>query len=355
MGFEEKYLIEEEKATFLLSAVVDPQEAVYLLPGIPNDNITLIVGDGGVGKGFFSCHLAAAVSAGRYCLLDPENDRKDFTPGRVVYLNAEDSFSRVTKQRLTGAGADHEKVVTFDERLPVPTLEDVITCIKQYRPKMVIIDPLQSFVPAGVQMERRNVMRKTLQPLQQIAAEYAVAVVIVMHTNKRANAYGRNRVADSADMWDIARSVFIMGEVGDEDGQVYISHEKNSYGPRLVTHLAKIGDVGRGVAMYYTGETEKRDKDFILERDKHPGGRPAKDREAAEDFIISALEKAGGKMEGKALLYLTRQNDISDRTFERARSALIKDETIIMRSEGFGQNYTTFYSLGPYKNLAIPL
>ena len=42
-------------------ADVTPREQPFLLPGIPENNITLFVSDGGTGKGFLSCHLAAAI------------------------------------------------------------------------------------------------------------------------------------------------------------------------------------------------------------------------------------------------------------------------------------------------------
>ncbi|MFR5991320.1 MAG: hypothetical protein ACLUGP_13515 [Faecalibacterium prausnitzii] len=48
-----------------------------------------------------------------------------------------------------------------------------------------------------------------------------------MHTNKRANVSGRARLADSSDIWDIARSVLMMGRDKNSE-KLYLSHEKSS-------------------------------------------------------------------------------------------------------------------------------
>ncbi len=336
----------EEKSAFLLMAAIEPQKASFLVPGIPSDNITLIVGDGGIGKGFLACHLAAAVSTGGYCIFDDtEAHIPERQPGFVLYLNAEDSFSRITFSRLISAGADRLRIVTANEDKPVPTVDDIIKTIGQYPTRLAIIDPLQSFIPEGAAMERRNVMRKIMQPLQRASAANNCAIVVIMHTNKRAGAYGRNRVADSADMWDIARSVFILGEVGDEQKTKYISHEKSSYGERLPTQLFRIEESNHGVKVIRCGETTKSDRDFVLERDKHPGGRPAVYRDEAQNFILDMLARAGGSMDGKQLALIAEQNDIKKRTFERARAALNEDGRIEIIHTGHGKDFAAIYKL----------
>ena len=58
-----------------------------------------------------------------------------------------------------------------------------------------------------MQMGQRNAMRACLSPLIGIGEEFGVTSLIVVHTNKKQGVFGRNRIADSADVWDIARSV----------------------------------------------------------------------------------------------------------------------------------------------------
>lgn len=333
---------QEDHSAFLLSACIEEKEASFLLPGIPSDNITLLVGDGGVGKGLMSCHLAAAITTGRYCCLDSVQDHiPEREAARVILINAEDSFSRVVKQRLTDAQADHSRIITADEDKPVPTIEEVIEAIKAYRPRLAILDPLQSFVPEGAAMERRNVMRKFMQPLQQTAAAYECAILIVMHTNKRTGASGRYRVADSADLWDIARSVFIMGAVNDEENTVYISHEKSNYGKPLKTQLCRIDEAG----LYWVGETSKKDHDFVQERDRHSGGRPATQRAEAVQIIIDEIKRKDGVMSNKDLTMIAEQNDISAKTLRNARTELVNSGQLTVEHSGQGKDHKTLYKL----------
>lgn len=312
------------KPMWMSSEDIAPCKASFLTDGIPDDNITLLVGDGGVGKGFLSCHLAAAVTTGSKTVFDDEPVERD--PGNVILLNAEDSYSRQITHRLTNAGADHSRIITFNELAPLPQIPEIVEAIAFYQPKLLIMDPLQSFVPDRAAMERRNVMRKIMEPLQKVAAQYKCAVLVVMHTNKRVGAYGRNRVADSADIWDIARSVFIMGDTYDGEYTKYISHEKSSYAMPIPTKLCRIDMKG----LHKVGETDKKDRDYIVERDKHAGGRPPAKREEAEQIIIDALDKAGGAMMVRELETVAAQNDIRDKTFRNAKANLKKTGLLIL-------------------------
>ena len=336
----------ESKQLLVKAGSIEPKTAHFLRSGIPDNNITVIAGDGGVGKSLLECELAAAVSTGRICVLDPEvNDYETATrynSGKVLLFNMEDSFAHVVSRRLSEAGADMEQILTVNPDAEVLiSIEDILSATRSERPKLVIIDPLQAFVPKGVQMERRNDMRRFLAPVQKCAEECTTAFLIVMHTNKRFGASGRDRLADSADMWDIARSVFIMGNTHDENRTRYISHEKCSYCQPINTTLCQIDSHG----LYRVGETDKTDYDFVRERDKHRGGRPPAQRDEAKEIIQIALKQNKGRMDCKTLDSVRKQNDIAKNTYESARKEL-QDMGVIRRgSSGHGRTYQTFYEL----------
>lgn len=86
-------------------------------------------------------------------------------------------------------------------------------------------------------------MRNCLNPLIGLGEEYGTTFLIVVHTNKRQGVYGRNRIADSADVWDIARSVLITGAA--KDNMRYLSHEKSNYGEPGRTVLYTITESNR--------------------------------------------------------------------------------------------------------------
>ena len=328
------------------AGTIEPKTARFLRSGIPDNNITVIAGDGGVGKSLFECELAAAISTGRSCVLDPDPksyaEATNYEPGRVLLFNMEDSFAHIVSKRLTDAGADMDMILTVNPDADLLlSIEDIIKLTREYEPKLVIIDPLQAFVPKGIAMERRNDMRRLLAPVQMCADEYNTAFLIVMHTNKRFGASDRMRLADSADMWDISRSVFIMGNSHDESKTRYISHEKSSYGKPIQTVLCSIDSHG----LYKVGETSKKDYDFVHERDKHSGGRPPAQKEEAKEVILITLKQNGGQMDCKSLDAVRKQNDIARNTYEVARKELCEEGYIRKGSTGKGKTYQTYYSL----------
>ena len=329
------------KAKWVTSSDIIPQEPSYLFNGVPDDNLWLLVGDGGVGKSLLECHLAAAVTTGRPSIFDKGEVNRE--PSRVMLLNAEDSFSRVITHRLSDAGADHDLIISNDPDSDyIPKIDqDLIEAIEMYKPKLLILDPLQAFLRENAAMERRNVMRAILSPLQKVAESCKCSVCIVMHTNKRVGAYGRNRCADSADMWDIARAAFIMGDTYDGDKTKYISQEKNSYGAQIDTQLCRIDRYG----LYKVGTTDRKDRDYIHERDRHAGGRPSAKRDAAEQVIMDAIQKNGGSITGKQLSLIASQNDIADKTFRSAKESLTKSGLMMMQRSGRRENQVITYRL----------
>lgn len=64
-----------------------------------------------------------------------------------------------------------------------------------------------------------------------------------MHAKKNASSGGRDRLADSSDMFDVVRQVLMVGET-DEDGIKYVSSEKNNLTKRHKTILFEQGDHG---------------------------------------------------------------------------------------------------------------
>lgn len=153
------------------------------------------------------------------------------------------------------------------------------------------MDPLQSFLPSDVEMASRNQMRSALLPLRAIAAKQGCAVLIVMHSNKKQGVSGRARLADSSDIWDMARSVLMMGRAKN-DGKIYLSHEKNSYARPQQTVLLHIDDVEvegvKTARAVFDGYTDKKDADFIEERRV----RTAETRQDTRSAILNVLSES---------------------------------------------------------------
>src|SRR3989442_1331065 len=70
---------------------------------IPLEEVTIIQGDPGLGKGHIAADLVARFTTGRPMPGDAPTATK---PGRVLWLTTEDDPARVLKPRLIAAGAN---------------------------------------------------------------------------------------------------------------------------------------------------------------------------------------------------------------------------------------------------------
>lgn len=335
---------------------VPEEEAQWLVPGyIPQGQITLLAADGGVGKTSFWCQLLAALSTGRATLLEEVSPKWDSdslsekadTPAETLsakqdtphkerwgaFFSTEDSVRKKLKKKLRLAGAKMMNLITLESssaallelRLGSPELSDFI---HSYRPALCVLDPIQGFLPHGVNMAARNEIRECLAPLMALGEQVGTAFLLVCHTNKRAGAWGRTRLADSADLWDAARSVLMMGDAG--DGRRYLSQEKNNYGPLQPTRLYTFSDSGLLVP---AGLTQKRDKEFQLQA--QPPAAPK--REGCKAFLLQKLEENGGSLPAKELEELAREEGYTKTTVRHSKGELKDSGFLRFRQECVGR------------------
>ncbi len=322
----------------------------YLIPQrVPRGQITIIGGEGGSGKSLVVADMVAAVSAGRKCLLSEDVPFEIAEENRIVALfNAEDDLERVMKGRLKAAGAVEKNIFSlslaekaFSEiRFDNPKMEKMI---EDLRPSLMVFDPLQAFLDPAVNMAARNSMRAALAPLIGYGEKYGTSFVIVMHTNKMAGVYGRKRLADSSDMWDISRSVLMVGRAS--DGTRYISQEKNNFGQQAKTILFDIEEDGR---LKMTGTTDKRDCDFVTEAYKEMRDAPA--REGAEEMILSYLtEHKDEDVEIGVFDQAMMDAGVAKSTLRRAKESLKERGKIRLTPTGGGTARKWFISSTHYE------
>ncbi len=316
-----------------LIALTDVQErqAQWLVPGlIPAGQISVLGADGGTGKSSLWVDLAAAISQGRACVLDPPGTARP--AGKVLFLSGEDSVAVVLKGKLRSAGAAMERIFTVTgealNALKLGTAE-FSALVRQLEPALVVIDPLQSFLPPGVNMASRNEMRQALMSLIPLGEETGAATLIVCHTNKRKAAAGRDRLSDSSDLWDVARSVLMAGYTGNPRER-YCSNEKNSYAPQADTVLFRIDPQGLPTR---TGTTDKRDRDFVTATALRTNTQGQTRTEMCKTWIMDELEQ-GGSIRSLALDDLAAATGFSKKVLREAKRSLSRDKLIIPCKKG---------------------
>lgn len=267
-------------------------EAEWLVPGwIPKEQITIFASDGGVGKTTIDCNIIAAISSGGACILDPEDVQRE--PQKVLLLTSEDSISKKLKKKLRLMGANMDNVIAPD---PAEDSENAIRglkfgspflarSIRELKPALCVFDPVQGYVPPDINMGARNAMRDCMASLTALGEETGCTFIVVCHSNKRRGASGRERISDSSDLWDIARSVIMAGFTNDREIR-YLSNEKNNYAKLQETVLFSIDNNG---LPEHKGFSDKHDHDFICQALTAQGERKP---EEVNEKLLAALKDA---------------------------------------------------------------
>lgn len=198
-------------------ADVQPELAEWLWAGrIPLRHLTLLAGRPGIGKSFTTCHMAATVSTGRAWPDGPPCPRGD-----VLLISGEDDPATTIRPRLDAHGADLSRITLLQgvrastgeegatevlfELSDSGILEDAIMRLDQ--PKLVIIDPIGSYLGSKTDAYRDNEVRGILAPIAEIAKHLNVAVLVVAHNRKSGAASADDTVMGSRAFTGIARSV----------------------------------------------------------------------------------------------------------------------------------------------------
>lgn len=199
-------------------------------PYIPYGKITIIEGDPGEGKTTLVLKLAAALSRG---LPLPCNDDKEYEPIHIIYQTAEDGIEDTIKPRLEKAGADCSMIRVIDETDKELSMTDdrLEQAIIETGARLIILDPIQAYIGATVDMHRANEIRPVLKHLGIIAEKHNCAIILIGHMNKASGSKSTYRGLGSIDIQATARSVLLVARLRDKPNIRIMAHDKSSLAP----------------------------------------------------------------------------------------------------------------------------
>ena len=219
-----------ENLKIINMADVESKKVEFLwYPYIPLGKLTIIQGDPGEGKTTAVLQLIALLTKGEK-LPEDEQEREAIN---VIYQTAEDGLADTVKPRLEAAGADCSKVLVIDESEQGLCMSDerIEQAIKETGAKLVILDPIQAYLGANVDMHRANEIRPVMKRLGDIAEKYSCAIILIGHMNKASGSKSTYRGLGSIDFQATARSVLIVGRIKDDPTCRVIAHDKSSLAP----------------------------------------------------------------------------------------------------------------------------
>lgn len=199
-------------------------------PYIPIGKITLLQGDPGDGKSTMMMNIIAQITTG-----GKAPDGTAFgEPMRAIYQCSEDSAADTIKPRLMQSGADCSKIAFLDEeQLGSITLNDerLRDAIQLFRPSLLVIDPIQSYIGNDTDMQSVGKARKVMQRLGLWANTYNCAVVLIGHMNKSESQKNLYRGLGSIDIAATARSVLQVERDSSNEQIRNVIQIKNNIGP----------------------------------------------------------------------------------------------------------------------------
>lgn len=279
-------------------------------PYIPLGKITIIQGDPGEGKTTLALSIAAALTQGEKL----PNEAESKAPVNVIYQTAEDGLADTIKPRLEAVNADCARVLVIDESKEELSMTDerIEKAIQQTGAKLIILDPIQAYIGANVDMHRANEIRPVMSKLGRIAEEYGCAVVLIGHMNKAAGQKSSYRGLGSIDITAVARSVLIVGKMRDSPSKRIMTQAKSSLAPVGKSLLFEINE---NSALEWKGEVDITAEQFL----ENCGAELSK-LEIATEFLLEILKD--GKVSQKEIAAAASDYDFSARTLNEAKKNL---------------------------------
>lgn len=208
------------------SAIKMERDEFLWKPYIPKAKLSGSVGYPGAGKSFVALAVAASLSRGK----EPYSDRK-CEPVVTLYMSFEGDPETVILPRFTAMDGDPKRLFIVDgakgsDGKPCTfTLADVSAIektLRQHKVGLVILDPLQSFLGAKLDMHRANETRPIFDGLKHAAKRTGAAIHIIRHARKdNGGGRGVNAGLGSQDIAGALRSEFLVGTAHDEHVMIH--------------------------------------------------------------------------------------------------------------------------------------
>jgi predicted ATP-dependent serine protease len=234
----------------LMTEPLKPLE--WVLEGfIPKVGVSLLTGDGGIGKSWVALYLAQCVASGTNFLgIYP------VTQGKVLIIDEENHKtvirSRCEKLHLGTSTTNRDLEISFLENkgIYIDNNNDFVglsKAIKEFGPSLVIIDALVRVhtKDENSAMEMRDVFRRA----KRIADECNTSVLFTHHTPRAYQGRASSSVRGSTDIRNAVDSVLFVYKAGQHKA---IKHDKSRYGNEVEPFGFEIIDRNGGVGLELT-------------------------------------------------------------------------------------------------------
>lgn len=203
---------------------IKPQALRWLSKNrLVRDGLNIIASETGMGKSLIRNNIISAVTKENAAILD---DKSNHPAGDVILISAEDDLATVEAPRLLAANADTTRIFHIYHTMnsDVETTFDLFSDMALVREaahkmpelKLIVIDPINAFVSGNVKISADNEIRRVLNPMNDLAQELGICVLIISHLNKDVKSKIQNRIIGSVAYLNLCRTAWTLTRHPDE-------------------------------------------------------------------------------------------------------------------------------------------
>jgi hypothetical protein len=280
----------------LFSCSALPERSVYWLwpYRLAYGKLAIFDGDPGLGKSLVALDIAAAVTTGR-----PFPDGAPAAePSNVLVLSGEDSTLDTVIPRLRALGADLSRVFVFhsddddDSFVSIPGSLDLLhRALLRTRARLLILDPIVSFLDKGVNINNDQSVRRGLKPMRRLAHQHRCCTLFVRNLNKHVRVSTIYRGGGSIGIVGFCRSAWIFAPDPDQPADRRImAQAKNNLAALQPSLVYALGTPGPGVPspVSWVGTSPLTAAD-LLEPFRQADRRPSP-RDLGVELLLDALK-----------------------------------------------------------------
>jgi len=287
------------------------------------------------------------------------NDEGEAPRGSVILLTGEDDPEDTVIPRLKAAGAGLDAVeilnmvrdrdTTGRTHIRMFSLSDDLILLRRKveeigNVRVILIDPITAYLgkAGAVDAFRDNDVRAVLTPLAHLAGELRIAVITIMHFNKKVDVTNALlRISNSLAFGGVARHVFSVTDDA-ENGRKLLARAKNNiaakgnnqtlafhFESREVGNDPKTGAViSAPCVVFESGYVDVTATEALsaAAENKSPAQR---DRDQAKQFLLGLLAD-GAEVSASEVKEAAAAHGYSWRTILRAREELEKKDEILV-------------------------
>ena len=271
---------------------------------------------------YYTQRKAGAYSQkGKISNLKEMNETYNYLRANGIYT-LEDLESRLQSRRTTVDGlkttmdSQNARMKAIRRDIPLTLADERIArAIRENNAKLVIIDPVQAFLGADVDMNRANEVRPIFRSLGDIAQATGCAIVLIGHLNKAAGTQSTYRGLGSIDITAAVRSLLFIGKLKDNPTTRVLIHEKSSLAPPGQSLAFSLGDEK---GFEWIGAYDITADELLAGTDT----AKTESKTAQAEMLILELLANGKKMPSAELEKAVNDRGISSRTMRTAKSRI---------------------------------